>query len=190
MKASLTNSLPLLHQRSKILPPHHLPKATLFKLVFSTLQIGQKTLIQLGIRGWRLMIKCNQPPRMFLRLKLILLTHCLRDIYGGGTVLISVMWQHRIIMSLPSKMAGSPQSLSYIEILLHCLPFKWFIIALLPSTSRAMKEADIAPLTLGYLLRYLGLWILISTCYGWKREAFWSVTYFDQEANTCPYRLG
>ena len=53
-----------------------------------------------------------------------------------------------------------------------------------------MKEADIAPLTYGYLLRYLGLWILMSTCSGWHREDFWSVAPFDQEANPCPYCLG
>ena len=52
-----------------------------------------------------------------------------------------------------------------------------------------MKEADIAPLTYVYLIRYLGLWILISTCSGWNRDNFWRVTPFDQEANTCPYRL-
>ena len=53
-----------------------------------------------------------------------------------------------------------------------------------------MKEAYIAPLTLGDLLRYLGLWILMSTCSGWKRDYFWSVTPFDQDGNLCPYRLG
>ena len=53
-----------------------------------------------------------------------------------------------------------------------------------------MEEADIAPLTYGYLLRYLGQWILISTCSVWKRKYFWGVTPFDQETNPCPYRLG
>ena len=74
------------------------------------------------------------------------------------------------------KNGWSPQSLSYIDIFLHCLPFKWSIIVLLPSMSRDMKEADIAPLILGDLLRYLGLWLLMSACSGWKREFFWSVT--------------
>ena len=53
-----------------------------------------------------------------------------------------------------------------------------------------MKEADIYPLAYGDLLQNLGLWLLMSTCSGWKREYFWSVTTFDQEANTRPYRLG
>ena len=53
-----------------------------------------------------------------------------------------------------------------------------------------MKESGIAPLTNGNLLRYLGLWLLMSTLYGWKRKDFCSVTLFYQEANPCPYRLG
>ena len=52
-----------------------------------------------------------------------------------------------------------------------------------------MKESDIDPFTLGYLLRYLGIWLLISTCSGWKRQVFWSVTPFYQEANPRPYCL-
>ena len=50
-----------------------------------------------------------------------------------------------------------PQSLSYIDIFLHCIPLKWLRVVLLPSTSRDMREADIAPLKLGDLLRYLGI---------------------------------
>ena len=52
-----------------------------------------------------------------------------------------------------------------------------------------MKEADIAPLALGDLLRYLGLWILMSTYSVCKRDYAWSVTPFDQEANTFSYCL-
>ena len=52
-----------------------------------------------------------------------------------------------------------PQSLSNIDILLHCIPLKWLIIVLLPSTSRSIKKADIDQFTCGYLLRYLGLWL-------------------------------
>ena len=42
MKASLTEILPLLHHRYKILSLHHLPRGTLMKLVFSMTPIGQK----------------------------------------------------------------------------------------------------------------------------------------------------
>ena len=70
---------------------------------------------------------------------------------------------------LSFKNFWSLQSLYYINIFLHCLPFKWFRIALLPSMSRDMKEADIAPSTLGDILRYLGLWPLMSICSGWRR---------------------
>ena len=88
------------------------------------------------------------------------------------------------------KNGWTPQSLSYIDIFLHSIPAKFSIIVLLPSTSRATKEADIDPLTYGDLLHYLGLWVFMSTCSVWKREDFWSVTPLDQEANVCPCRLG
>ena len=87
------------------------------------------------------------------------------------------------------KNSWSPQNLSYINIFLHCLLLKWLIVIIPLSTSRAMKEADIPPLTYAYLLRYLGLWILISTYSGRKREGFWSVTTFDQEANPCHHHI-
>ena len=41
MKASLTKSLTLLHQRSRIKTPHHLPHDTLLRLAFSTPPIGR-----------------------------------------------------------------------------------------------------------------------------------------------------
>ena len=82
-----------------------------------------------------------------------------------------------------------PQILSYIKILIHCLPLNLLRIVLLPSMYRYIKEAGIAPSTYVYLLGYLGLWLLISTCYGWKRKNFWSVTPFDQEKNPCHYLL-
>ena len=50
------------------------------------------------------------------------------------------------------KNGWSRLSLSYIDIFLHCLCFKWFRIFLLPSTTGSMEEADIALLALGGLL--------------------------------------
>ena len=61
---------------------------------------------------------------------------------------------------------------------------------LLPSTSRAMKEAGISPLTLGDILHYSGLLLLMYTCSLWNRDDFWSVTPFDKGVNTRPYHLG
>ena len=75
------------------------------------------------------------------------------------------------------KNGCSPQRISYIDIILHFIPIKRLRSVLIPSTSRSMKEAGIDLLTLVYLLRYLGLWILMSTCSGWKRDNFWSVTH-------------
>ena len=92
MKSYLENSLPLLHQRSKIQPPHHLTQGNLLKPVFPTPPIGKKKFPLSGIMGWRLMMTWNHPYIMFLWLILLLLTHCLRDIHCGGMVLISVLW--------------------------------------------------------------------------------------------------
>ena len=83
LEAYKTKILPLLHQRYIIRPPHHLPQGTLSNLVLSTPPIGHKTLPSSVIRGWRLMMKCNHTPRMFFWLTLLIMTHCLRYIYGG-----------------------------------------------------------------------------------------------------------
>ena len=50
------------------------------------------------------------------------------------------------------KYGWIPQSLSHIDIFLHCLPIKWLRIFFLVSMYRATKEAYIDPLTYGYLL--------------------------------------
>ena len=110
MKTSLKKSLPLLHQRSRIPPPHHLPQGNLLSLVFTMPPIGHNILPLSVIRCWTFMMAWNHPPIMFLWLTLLLLTHCLRYIHGFGMAMISVLWYHRIRMSLPSKMAGSTKS--------------------------------------------------------------------------------
>ena len=109
----------------------------------------------------------NQPQKMFLWL----------DTTASDTLFEGHKWgwygiDNRAVVSQnqndPSfKNVWSPQSLSYINIFLHCLPLKWMIIVLLPSASIDMKEVDIAQLTYGYILRYLGIWILMYTCSVW-----------------------
>ena len=91
LKSSFTNSLPLLHQIFIFRPLHHLHQGTLFRMEFSTPPIGQNTLPLSGIRVCRLIMTWNYPPRMFLWLTLLLLKHCLRDRYGGGMALISLL---------------------------------------------------------------------------------------------------
>ena len=70
------------------------------------------------------------------------------------------------------KIVWISQSLSYIDIFLNCLPLKCLIIFILPSTYRAMKEAVISLFTLEDVLRYFGLWLLLSICSGWNRGGF------------------
>ena len=83
-----------------------------------------------------------------------------------------------------------PKSLSYTDIFLYCIPLKWLRIVLLPTTSRAVEESYIRPLTYGDLLRYLDVWFLMSACSVCKRGGVWSVTPFEQEENPLPYILG
>ena len=56
LNASLTKRLTLLHQISKIGPPHHLPQGTLLNMVFPTPPTGKKKFPLSVIRGWRLMM--------------------------------------------------------------------------------------------------------------------------------------
>ena len=77
-------------------------------------------------------MKCNHTLRMFLQSKLLLMTHCLRDIHGGwdGIDCRAVAAQNHNEPSF--KNGWSPQILSYINIFLHCLPLKFLIIILIP----------------------------------------------------------
>ena len=88
------------------------------------------------------------------------------------------------------KKGWSPRDKSYMEIFLHCLPMKWMEDVLLVATSAAMVVGGSAPLRWGEMIRYIGLWLLMSTCQGWTREDFWSQRPFDEQDDPCPYRLG
>ena len=73
-----------------------------------------------------------------------------------GIYLRAVVEQNQNEPSL--KNGCIPKILSYIDIFLHCLPLRCLRIVILPSTSRAMKEADISMFTIGYILHYVGIW--------------------------------
>ena len=88
------------------------------------------------------------------------------------------------------KRGWSPQGKTYMDIFLHCLPMTWISTVLLAATSASMEKDDVQPLSFGELIRYIGLWLLMSTCQGWKRQDFWSQLDFDEEEDPCPYRFG
>ena len=152
MKASLTKSFPLLHQRSRIQMPQHLPQVTLPRLAFSAPPIGKKTLPLSLIRVWMLMMTWNQPPDKFPLVEPPTDDKLFEGHTRGwdGIDCCAVVAHNQ--NNTPFKNGWNPQILSYIKIFLHFLPLKWLIIVLLPSTSRAMKEVDIDPLPYGYLL--------------------------------------
>ena len=94
------------------------------------------------------------------------------------------------VKKMPSFADGwTPQGKTYLEIFLHMLPLQWFTNVLVAKTSEGLVNASNPPLSFGEMLRYIGLWLLMATCSGWRKEQFWSEEAYDQETNSCPYRF-
>ena len=79
---------------------------------------------------------------------------------------------------------------SLIQTFMKLIPFQFIIDVVIKCTSDALIAQNIAPLTEGEFLRYLGLWLLISTCSGFAHKDFWDIHPHDEKTNPCPYRLG
>ena len=132
LKASLTKSLTLLHRRSRIRPLRHIPQGTLLRLEFSTPPIGQNTLPFSRNQGLEVDDDMEPAPKTFPSV----------DTPAADTLFEGQIWgwdgiNFRAVVAQnqngPSLQNGwIPQSLSYIDIFLHCLPLKWLRIFLLP----------------------------------------------------------
>ena len=83
----------------------------------------------------------------------------------------------------------SPKSKTYLDIFLHLLPVAWMKEVLLPTTSVAVEGDGLLPVSWGELLRFLGLWLLMSTVSGWQKADFWSTSPYDEQEHPCPYRF-
>lgn len=83
----------------------------------------------------------------------------------------------------------TPQGKTYLEIFLHMLPLQWFTDVFVVKTSEGLENASHPPVSFGEMLRYVGLWLLMATCSGWRKEQFWSDMPYDQEEKPCPYRF-
>ena len=74
---------------------------------------------------------------------------------------------------------------------MHFFLMMWFSGVLLWQTSVSLVNAGTTPLTFGKLLRFLGIWLLMSACSGWNVDQFWS--YADaprnQEEDPCPFNF-
>ena len=82
----------------------------------------------------------------------------------------------------------TPKGKTFLEVFLKCIPFRFFIDKIMKGTLDTLVKKNAAPLEQGEFLRYIGLWLLMSTCMGWTRRDFWSLRPFNQESAACPYR--
>jgi hypothetical protein len=83
----------------------------------------------------------------------------------------------------------SPKNKSWYDIFIMLFPFTWLQMVLLEMTSKSLHAVGEAELTLGELLRYLGLWMLMATVNGFKLDDFWSSNEYSPEENPCPYNF-
>jgi hypothetical protein len=66
----------------------------------------------------------------------------------------------------------TPQRNTFLEIFLHLFPLEFFTNVIIEATSNALFAADSARTSLGEMLRYLGMWMLMS-CYMKSPGYFW-----------------
>ena len=64
---------------------------------------------------------------------------------------------------------------SILEWFLRFLPRQYVQDVLIPETNKSLEDTDM-PLTFGEFLRWLGLWLLMSTVSGIPREDFWATS--------------
>lgn len=83
----------------------------------------------------------------------------------------------------------SPEKKTWLEIWMKLFPFQWLTTVLLGMTNKSLATQGEAEVTLGELLRYLGLWMLMATVGGFSRDDFWSDSVHDEEDKPCPYNF-
>ena len=69
----------------------------------------------------------------------------------------------------------TPQGKSYLEIFLHLFPLYFFKNTIVAAMNNALLAADNARTTLGEMLRYVEMWLLMS-CYLKSPDYFWRTT--------------
>ena len=75
--------------------------------------------------------------------------------------------------------------LNYVEIFLLMMPRDFIETIMLEETE---KESGLANLTFGEMLRFFGVWLLLSTTVRMDRKKFWSTQPIDRESGA-PFRL-
>jgi hypothetical protein len=66
----------------------------------------------------------------------------------------------------------TPQRKMFLEIFLHLFPLKFFTNMIVEGTSNALIGVNSARMTIGEIVRYVGMWLLMS-CYMKSPDYFW-----------------
>lgn len=82
-----------------------------------------------------------------------------------------------------------PTDDSFLDDFLHWMPVDFLENTMVVGTSASLKEAGESETSLGELLVFLGLWLLMATVIGFTRRDFFSSREYDKEEFPCPYRL-
>ncbi len=82
-----------------------------------------------------------------------------------------------------------PVGLSWSEIFFKLFLAVWLFDCCMKATSDAIVESGGQALQKGKFVRFMGLWLLMSTCCGWMQEDFWDAKPFNVRSNPCPYHF-
>ncbi len=66
----------------------------------------------------------------------------------------------------------APQQKTFLEIFLHLFPLKFFTDMIVEATSNTLSMANTAQTTMGEMLQYVGMWVLM-LCYLKSLDYFW-----------------
>ncbi len=66
----------------------------------------------------------------------------------------------------------TPQRNTFLDIFLHLFLFQFFTNVIVKGTSNALVKVDSARMTIGEMLRYVRMWLLMS-CYMKLPDYFW-----------------
>ena len=80
---------------------------------------------------------------------------------------------------------------SLLQIFQKLFPWIWFESIFVVQTSAALEASKCAPTNVGEMLCYLGIWLLMATVSGYRRDDFWGPDLpHDMKANHVPYNFG
>ncbi len=79
-----------------------------------------------------------------------------------------------------------PTDDSFFDVFLHWMPVDFLENTKVAGTSTPLKEAGESETSLGELLVFLGLWLLMATVIGFTHRNFFSSREYDKEEFPCP----